>query len=129
MLIADGGSPNLLVVSFLNRANNQVFPVTDLGHLPENLDVFVMVSRAPDDERHINGIGYLLDYLGSFVSAAVKSIGVGAYQLQAYHLGPVIINALLCPGNRVIGYTGKRLQGSLRPLLGGCVKNLHGDFG
>ncbi len=129
MLISQSGGANSLVVALFNRSQNQVLALTSSADPPQHLSVFVMIGRSPDDQRDINGISHFFDYLGGFLSATVKSVGVSADQLQSKSSRPVIIDALLCPGNRVIGYSGKGLERRLRPLVGRTVPDLHGYSG
>jgi hypothetical protein len=68
----------------------------------EDLFVLFEVGRAPDDQRHIDGIGQnLFDRGGCIVGLAFSPLGSMLFKLQNDHFRAEFVDALLGPGSRV----------------------------
>src|SRR4030042_2514599 len=102
MLIADGGRPDFLVVGFFYRSQYQALILADFGSGSQDLGVFIVIGSAPDNQWDVDGIRHLFHYRGGFIGRAVFPVGVGADELQTYHLRPLVLDALLAPGNRAL---------------------------
>jgi hypothetical protein len=125
MLVPDRSCPHLFIVALGHGPDNEVHPITGLGHLAKNIRIFLDISASPHDDRNINGCGNFFGGLSSFIRRTVQAIGIGAHQLQGDHFRTITLDTLLSPGHRVIGHILEWLQSCLWPFFRRHIIDLH----
>ncbi len=129
MSVSHCGCTDPLVVLVLHGSNGQVFILAHLGDHFQDLFILFKISTTPHNQRYVNTVADLFDYLGGILGASVFAVGIDALELEDDQFRPVLVDTFFCPGHRVGHYILERTDSGFGPVLGLHVPHLHGNFG
>jgi hypothetical protein len=128
MLISQSGSPDFLIVFFLQGAEDEVMALAGFSDSTEDRGILLDAGGTPDDKRDGEGVRELFRESGGLLRGSIETVRVGTDQLEADSLSAELVDAQLSPGQGVLDDGLEGFKSGRRPVGGRRVPDLHSQY-